>query len=807
MRGFLIAAMILAGASASQAQTIAPFDMSPERPEGMQPPPVRPAPQPSAPRPVAPTPTPAAPAPTRPAPPVAQVPATPAVRPATGQAAAPRTDQPAAMRRYVMPFSEFALEGEFEERTWSIYLTPEQAAAAAKFNFSYQNSVVVAPEASRLSILVNNREIGGLPIRSSDKATAITFPIPGGLLQTGSNLITIKADQRHRTDCSIESTYELWTDIDPAATYLSFSGPDVASFASIDAVKAIGVDGKGQTQFEFVVPALQQPGTTRPLMRLAQGLAILGGMPNQRFTYSSDTLPAAGPGKLTVVVGTAAELEPLSIVLPTAAQTGPIAAFTTDPKTQAPMLLVSGPTWQSVQSAIDSIVLPTERNLDVRREAIITQRWHVPDAPMVFSRSQLNFSQLGIKTTEFSGRRFRTTFNVAVPADFYATAYGEARLMLDAAYAESVQPGSRIDIYVNGNIASTVPITSGGGGILRHLPIRVTMRHFRPGINSIAVEAVLQTADDKACAPGTTATKTPRFALFDTSEFDIPNFARIGQRPNLAALAGTGFPFGRSRDPVPVFVERVDDDTLSAMATFLGQLALMAGHPIPMDVVSSAEVGNGDALFVGAISQIPPAILSQLNVATGSQASWRSGDVAKGEEETQATFDEWRSRVSRGRWLGQISSLEEWMRRSFDMSWSTLQFAAGVEKTFSPPNTATLMIAQGSNPDRGGSWTLVTAPTTKELREGVTAVTVQQTWQNVSGHITTYARGSGKVETVPVTSFNFVQTVPWSLTNYRLILANWLSTNVLSYALGLVVLSVVLGLATASFLSNFGRRR
>lgn len=78
-------------------------------------------------------------------------------------------------------------------------------------------------------------------------------------------------------------------------------------------------------------------------------------------------------------------------------------------------------------------------------------------------------------------------------------------MLLDAAYTDNVLPGSHIDIYVNDNIASTVPITTTTGGILRHLPIRVTMRHFKPGLNSVAIEAILMTKDDAACAPGATA--------------------------------------------------------------------------------------------------------------------------------------------------------------------------------------------------------------------------------------------------------------------------------------------------------------
>ncbi|UVD58081.1 cellulose biosynthesis cyclic di-GMP-binding regulatory protein BcsB [Rhizobium sp. Pop5] len=815
MRTILAASLLLLNASAfAQAQT-SPFDMSGERPPGapatprLTPaaPPAATAPAPVTP-PVSVTPAPAAPA--VPAPPVAVPPQTtmPASQP-TVEANAAAPPRAGDARRYVLPFSNLSLSGEYDRRSWSVYLTPEQAAAKASFTFAYQNSIVVAPEASALTVYLNNRPIGQQRIGSPDGPTAVTFEVPSGLLQPGANVVTFEADQRHRTDCSIQSTYELWSNIDPAGTYLRFADSDAAQLASADAVRAIGVDGAGKTEFDIVVPALEQPGTTKPLLRLAQGLSVLSSMPNQIFAFSTDSLPAAGPGKLSVLVGTAAELRPLFPGLPPGAESAALAAFVTDPRSGSPVLLISGPSWQAVSSAIDTIVSPTDRSQDIRRDALTTERWSAPNAPLVFSDTNIALSQLGVKTTEFSGRRFRTSFNVAVPADFYANAYGEAKVLLDAAYTDNVLPGSHIDIYVNDNIASTVPITTTTGGILRHLPIRVTMRHFKPGLNSVAIEAILMTKDDAACAPGATAGANPRFALFDTSELHIPDFARVGQRPNLAAMAGTGYPYGRSAEPTPLFIDRVDADTLSAAATLLGQMAIMAGHPIPVETVASPNtIGDHDAIFIGSISQMPATALTQANISTASQASWRPVvDAQTGVVDTGTAFEQWNSKVGGGVLRSRITAFRDWLWRNFDISRSSLQFVPGAEEIFTPSNAATLLVAQGSSPTGGGSWTLVTAPSAKDLREGLEVVTAQSNWPQIAGHITTYSSKTGKIETVPVTRFDFVPSVPWSIGNYRLIAANWLSTNILSYAFLLVVFLLLIGLTTASMLRKLGRSK
>ncbi|MBY5642954.1 cellulose biosynthesis cyclic di-GMP-binding regulatory protein BcsB [Rhizobium leguminosarum] len=797
MRTIVAASLLLLNASAfAQAQT-APFDMSGERPPGATITPRLTSPRPP--------PTPAAPVP--PAVVAQPQPAAPAPQPtAAANTAAPR---PGDVRRYVVPFSQLGLGGEYDRRSWSVYLTPEQAAAKASFTFAYQNAIVVAPEASALTVYLNNRPIGQQRVGSPDGPSAVTFEVPPSLLQPGANLVTFEADQRHRTDCSIQSTYELWSNIDPAGTFLSFTGSDAAQLSSADAIRAIGVDGAGKTEFDIVVPALEQPGTTKPLLRLAQGLSVLSSMPNQIFAFSTASLPAGGPGKLSVLVGTAAELRPLFPGLPPGAESAAFAAFATDPRSGSPVLLISGPSWQAVSSAIDTIVAPTDRSSDVRRDVLTTERWSAPNAPLVFSDTNIALSQLGVKTTEFSGRRLRTSFNISVPADFYANAYGEAKVLLDAAYTDNVMPGSHIDIYVNDNIASTVPITTTSGGILRHLPIRVTMRHFKPGLNSVAIEAILMTKDDAVCAPGSTAGATPRFALFDTSELQIPDFARVGQRPNLAAMAGTAYPYGRATEPTPLFIDRVDADTLSAAATLLGQMAITAGHPIAVETVASPNtIGDRDAIFIGSISQMPATALSQTNIATASQASWRPvADTQAGVVDTGTAFEEWNSKVSGGVLRNRITAFREWVSRNFDISRSSLQFIPGAEQIFTPANADTLLVAQGSSPAGAGAWTVVAAPSAKDLREGLEVLTTQLNWPQISGHITTYSSKTGKIETVPVTRFDFVPSTPWSISNYRLIAANWLSTNILSYAFLLVVFVLLIGVTTSSMLRRLGRSK
>lgn len=564
-------------------------------------------------------------------------------------AATPPAEQPIAFRRHIIPFSTLSLTGEFDERTWSVYLTPGQAAAGNTLTFAYQNAIVVAPEASVLSVIVNGRLIGEGPVRATEAPQTRSYKLPPDLLRAGSNEVRFRVHQRHRTDCTIQSTYELWTEIPSETAFIEFAGRDAGRLSTIDDIRATGNNGDGRTRFNIVMPALNQPSRTGTVMRLAQGLALLGHMPAQSVLVT-ENMPVLGqPGELTVLAGTVSELAPLLPSMPDGASATSVATFVQDEASGAPLLVLTGPDWSAVEAAIEEVTKITERPSDVPRDVINTERWRLPQPPLFVSAKTLRFSELGVTTAEFSGRRFRTPFSVSLPSDFYAGAYGEATILLDAAYTEAVRSGSRIDIYVNGNIASTVPLGSASGRFVRHLPISVTLRHFRPGPNLIELEAALLTEADSVCAPGTTASTEARFALFDTSEFRMPDFARIGLRPNLDAMSGVGYPYRADAGPVALYLDRRDTETLSAAATFVSRLAL-AGESLAQieRIATPLEVGDRNALFIGALPQLPDSVLTQVGIDASVKVSWGSAPDTVSRTVTQTAFDEWRARLRGG---------------------------------------------------------------------------------------------------------------------------------------------------------------
>ncbi|HET7715708.1 MAG TPA: cellulose biosynthesis cyclic di-GMP-binding regulatory protein BcsB, partial [Bauldia sp.] len=579
----LLAAALLAPAIAA-AQ--APFDMSPER--GELPPAAAPGTQPQAPpAPRAPAGPPgfrpfdiggeSAPAGTDPVSPIPADSVTPndltSGEPSeSGKDAAPDLDvaepQRAVIDRYLLSSAQLRFEGEMGRRSWGFWLTAEQAERQATLTIAFNSAIYVSPEDSELRITLNDRLVVDQPLAARENPTHLDTPIPPGTLRPGSNVISFEVSQRHRTDCAIPSTYDLWTEFEADGTGLIFEDSNPTALGGLDDLPAVGLDPIGRTRIHLIAPGGERAYAESDLARLVQAIVLRGNF-RQAVVSVDDGLYKGPPaGVLSLAVGTVGELAAVIPGLPPEANSAPTVGFLDTPGA-APTLVVSGPAWPDVKAAIGYVADGVGRPLDVDRTTIDTTPVLLPLVPMIEGERRLTLSELGVPTQEFNGRRFRSDFYIGLPGDFFSGAYGEATIYLDAAYTGEVRPGSHIDVYANGFIAANVPLTSDDGDILQSLPIKVAMTHFRPGVNVISVEAVLDTEADAICAPGTVAGGPDRFVLFDTSEFFMPAFGRIERWPDLAALVGTGLPYADSETPVPLVLGRASAETYSAALTFL----------------------------------------------------------------------------------------------------------------------------------------------------------------------------------------------------------------------------------------------
>lgn len=775
--GLCYLALLSAPALAQTAgQSPAPFDMSPESDLVT---PQAPLPVPQLPRP--PTALPSAGMPTLPS-------GTPAAAPAT-PVTPPEAPQPEMFERPIIPFNVLRLAGENAQRGIDLYLTTEQASAPASLHVGFTNAVVNAPETSQLVTFINGVEVASTPINSSTDISVLEANVPENVLRAGSNLLEFRAVQRHRTDCSIESTYELWTEIDPSQTNLTFAETGLRRITSVADLGAIGFDAQGETTLRFFVPGIDRPEAKNAALSLVQEVALATRVAHPTIVLTDDPNAATPSGTLNVVMARASELPEQFAGLAGQAAAGPMTTLL--PAEQANnTLVVSGPDWQSIASAIRSIHSPASLDTNF----LPTRADYPYQMPRVTGASSFTLAELGANTVEFNGRRLRTQFAFALPADFYASMYGQVQVRLDAAYTGEVLPGSQIDIYVNGQIASATPVLRTNGGTFRDTVIKVPMTHFRPGRNIMEIEVVLQTARDQVCPPGLTENAPVRFLLSSSTRLEFPDFARILALPDLATLTSTGAPYANS-EATPVAVDGNEESFIAAL-TWLARLAISADGEVPVRLVTQEELDPAqNALVISPLSTLSDRVFQRSGVARF--------DPGGGSVDGDAALDRWSEAIDQN--SDPLLAIQTWVADRIGLTPDNLRLIRRGDGAFLPQAPDAAILSQTRQAE-GGWWTFLTIPEAQGFTAAVQNLTRTGNWRAIDGRVSAINATDTNVLAIAPNDVILEPTQPLSFWNLRLVAANWLSTNVLNFAALLGAMALVLTLATAALLRIVGRK-
>ncbi len=683
--------------------------------------------------------------------------------------------------RQVIPASSLRLEGEESQTAIVTYLTEAQASAPARFEFDFLNALVVAPEISNLRVRINQTEISSSPLAASAAPASRSIEIPPGILKPGANLIEFRVSERHRTDCSVASTYELWTEIDGANTRLTFEGEGLSRLTQLSDLPALGIDANGTTRIRLISPPLTNPEVAEAAVRLTQHL-ILGLRIPELFIEHADALSETEePGVLDVVLLPADQLPAELSGAREQAASGPIAALIT-PASGAHTLIVSGPDWASIARASEALS-PQDATLATSPRTDLGY-----PHPMMLGGESLPLSALSVDTAEFNGRRLTVDFQFELPADFYAYRYGELELILDAAYSSDVQPGSEIDVYTNGQIASATPLLRTDGGQLRNTVIRIPMTSMRAGRNEGVIAINLQAASDAACSAGWTGQAPVRFVLSNSSELRFPDYSRIAEVPDLQILTGTGWPY-TDADSVPLVLGNNDESVLSAM-TFAARIASASGKVLPFKITPAAELNAAtNGVIVMPLGEMPSPVASRSGI----------GAIGSANSNTSA-LDRFSTQDQGVPFAAQVDGVLAY----FGLQRSDLGFLPGANTPYAPPGNAAVLSQVRQN--EGGLWTILTASDGRTLQAGTDQMIVTDRWRQISGRISAIASGQSSVTTLAANQTSLVQTQPLSFSNARLIAANWFSGNILYFAALIILAAILLTLASSFVLSQLGRR-
>jgi hypothetical protein len=755
----------------------------------------------------------------------------------------------------------YRLAGEIGSSEWAIYFTESEVSGPVRFQLGYLSAVSVMPEASRLTVRLNDVEIGATAIQAPHGVKTLSFDVPAGLAKAGFNALRIAVDQRHRVDCSTAATFELWTQIDPSQTGFAFSRP--SGLVGIDDVPALPPDPQGAMPIRAMLPEHTDLAAIDRVTRAVQAVAINGRF--EQVLVDVEAGAAADAYGLNLAVGVWDRLRGMPGLEGLAAPSGATVSVLPAPAGGRATLVATGLTADEADQAVERLA----RTLAPRgSEPGLRAAGAIPGL-RVGGDVRLSLRELGVASQEFSGRMFRVAFQVMLPPDFYAADYGKASLNLSGGYAPGLVHGAQLIVSVNGRNVTGVPLPKSGGEVFEGRAVPIPLSQLRPGLNRVELEAQLPTAEDASCDPLGALNPKRRFLLLDSSDLVIPAIARIARMPDLAATASGGFPYVDAERRPLLYMPKPDRETVAAAATLAARMAVSAGRVVRLRSTTRApSLGEEATLVVGAAPTIEKEVLQ----ATGLDpeviaAAWPRESTqlrARAEETAAGRFNALqrynlalqrnfpaachaapgaplksaaRKAVARleatrdtaalaADWkAAQRADSQVWAigRHAVDALRGGARMAKSAARSFlarlAPdrpdddltrvvgPESALVMAQSSLDARENGVWTIVTAPTSTALNEAMACAVDPRVWAQMRGRVAALDAGEAQVASLSASELDFVTTQPLSIGNARLVAAGWFSSNRWSYT-GLILL-IAIGLGTATFwlVRNLGRRQ
>ncbi|WP_137155483.1 cellulose biosynthesis cyclic di-GMP-binding regulatory protein BcsB [Rhizobium sp. FKL33] len=684
---------------------------------------------------------------------------------APAQAAAPKAAIAAAgngLTPFIEASTRFRLSGESDTAEFTFWASKAEAQAGGDVVLAYKNAVSVLPDTGLASVEINGKPAGDFRIGSPFDFTAQTFKAAPGMLRAGYNVVRLKVTQHHRVDCSLQASYELWTDVNPARSGFKPIDPGIVTDLA-DLAKAGRLEN-GATDLRIVTSAKNDAGLMNAASSVAQAVGLYLGRPDLAVSLSDR--PGQGPGiDLYLMISGDAGVsvgpggEPGRIALTFRA---PSAAGLHD-------LLVA---------TVKKEMMAGLRDLNARKRF----------ADVTLDAGQTaTLKDMGIRSETFSGRMMRTRFEMRMPADFYPADYGSVALKLSAATAPGLEPQSQMLVRVNDVVVNAFPFRDTDGQNFDEKLIELPLRAFRPGVNRVEMLAELPRASDQACAPDAREDDKPRYMLLDKTSISVPELARVTRLPDLGAMAGTAYPYGDGK-AFPVYLDQATPQAAGAALTLLTRLAQSAQSPINADFRIGKPSGPiaGDALVLIGSSDSQEQNDAIGSAAPSSVSFEETGaiDIAAtgGEDQLIAAFRQSASDADTElSWSSRFGAMADRLGARFKR-WLNYQ-----SETSGAPDLQNALVTIAQTASAGdGATTEIRANTPEDLAFGVQRLASSEIWPRLSGGAAAISSDAATLAALDSAAPRFSDVTEQSVGNYRRIAAAWLSDNFKIYV-GLVI--------------------
>lgn len=612
-----------------------------------------------------------------------------------------------------------------------------------RLHLSYTNSISLLAHRSVMSISMNDVILHQVRLDPQFPSDSIVVDIPPRLLKNDFNRLQFFVAQRSTERCQDPNSPELYTQIDPDASYLEAEMIPTPVPMRLSSLRDI-IDEKLWYPYPFhiVFPdsAVQEESFLSWGSIVSQGIGLSLGVQPFRVTHAN----ALRPGMDNIVIGTSTSLTRFLTATEIGAINGSflgVKQMPDDPKHY--MIIISGRSEEEVGQAamafgLVNYPLPDAQYAQVDRLALPEKPMYIRNSPLKLPGSY-TLRRLGYKTQTIKG--FNTgavEIPMYMPGDLSRNDMSNIELRLNFVYGAASRGDSTLNFFVNDTFHQAIHLNRLEGARHSGHKIFLPTRGFSPGRNVLKIAPVLVPYITGECELD--QIENLLFTLYDDSAVVIPPLAKGAILPSLGLLSQTGFPYTASPDGVEtsVFVSSREPDALNATWTFLAKIAQISGTMMHRAELSfRLPRSKRNLLVVGPVDSLPE-------------------DVTRGLAVAPTEIGRYRYKVSTNPTPGSAlpTALEEFFNRLRGAETDTgliLEEPSAVEMGGVAKLAERIVLVQGESPiNLGFAATVVTGPDSAKLLAGMNVLQQREFWDDLVGDLASWNMEPDSLKTAKV---------------------------------------------------------
>lgn len=646
------------------------------------------------------------------------------------------------------------LRGASGQETLSLPISARLDIRRATLHLVASSSVSLLAPRSQLQIRLNGQIIAQIALDPKLPQIQASIDLPVRLLDAGYNALTFAVAQHYTNECEDPSAPELWTQIDTAKSWIALDGqlrdlhPTLADLPDVFDPKLWGQHRLTVVSAHTIdADVLRWGALASQAAALRLGYAPLqvryapaGAPPSDAEQNPVRLSPGLVPTGDAVLVGTAAQLRPYLSEALQREIAGPFLAI-------SPLcagcgryaLVASGKTPREVDLALRAVNLLDYPYPDsaaaVVREVSLPPLPDDPGPRMVYPNQKVRFADLGFRTASYSGLYGEHDLEFTLPPDLFAPDNSMVHLKLRFAYGAGLREDSVLNLFLNGKFQAAIPLNAKDGGYFRDYDVAIPLNSFKPGGNVLAFRAAMMPLVTGRCVA--INQENLLLTVFDDSQLEVPNAARVASLPDLNLLQRSGFPYTHKPYGADTVFALASADAADAAAAWMLVAKLTQVQKLPLldarwQIGTDGLAHRPNAIVVGTAAQLPDTVASALplRLTAVSRAPYPVAVTTAGPGE-----------------LGALDQLWRWVASKFSISpaptlpstaWATQQgIGLGAQGA----------LMQAELPGRAqGTLTVLTAAHDQTLLAQTDALVQPAVWSQLRGDLVLW-QGSKQVAT------------------------------------------------------------